>query len=267
MKIGVVQLIGAGPGDPELITVKGLRGLEQADVVVHDRLVSRRLLELAPPTTRRIDVGKTPGMHRWSQRRINTLLVAEARRGRRVVRLKGGDPFVFGRGGEECEALVKAGIPFEVVPGVSSAVAAAAYAGIPVTHRNHTSAFAVVTGHSSNELDDLDWEALSRVGTLVVLMGLGGLRRIVQTLRAIGRAADTPVAIVSNATMAEQRSVRGTLADIVIKARYLSTPATIVVGDVVALGDRLSWFVPRRMAPNGARRTERGATRQADDVA
>jgi len=267
VKIGVVHLIGAGPGDPELITVKGLRRLEQADVVVHDRLVSGRLLELARPAARRIDVGKTPGMHRWSQRRINTLLVVEARRGRRVVRLKGGDPFVFGRGGEECLALAEAGIPFEVVPGVSSAVAAAAYAGIPVTHRNHTSAFTVVTGHSSNELDDLDWEALSRVGTLVVLMGLGGLQRIVQTLRANGRDADTPVAIVSNATLEEQRSVRGTLADIVIKARYLSTPATIVVGDVVALGDRLSWFVPRRMAPSGARRTQDGATRQADDVA
>jgi uroporphyrin-III C-methyltransferase len=269
MKIGVVQLIGAGPGDPELITVKGLRRLEQADVVVHDRLVSRQLLDLAPPTARRIDVGKTPGMHRWSQRRINTLLVAEARRGRRVVRLKGGDPFVFGRGGEECEALVEARIPFEVVPGVSSAVAAAAYAGIPVTHRSHTSAFAVVTGHSSNEFDDLDWEALSRVGTLVVLMGLGSLRRIVQMLRANGRAADTPVAIVSRATVPEQRSVRGTLADIVIKARYLTTPATIVVGNVVALGDRLSWFAPERIRQDQRRRTSArsGATRQADDVA
>jgi len=241
-RTGFVHLVGAGPGDPELITVRGLRRLQRADVIVHDRLVARELIDLAPRHARRIDVGKAPGVHRWPQGRINTLLVAEARRGRRVVRLKGGDPFVFGRGGEECEALATAGVPFEVVPGVTSAVAAPAYAGIPVTHRGVASAFTVVAGHTCGDSDDLDWEALSRVGTLVILMGLGRLRRIVDELLSAGKAADTPVAIVSQATSPRQRVVRGTLADIVGKAAQATTPATFVVGDVAALGHRLGRF-------------------------
>ena len=242
-KTGMVSLVGAGPGDPELITVKGLRRLERADVVVYDRLAPRQLLEAAPSKARRIDVGKTPGDPRWPQSRIETLLIAEARRGRRVVRLKGGDPFVFGRGGEECRALVAAGIPYEVVPGVTSAVAAPAYAGIPVTHRSYTSAFAVVTGHTCGEnSDNLDWDALSRVGTLIVLMGLARLESIVSTLRAHGRPADTPVAVVSRATRADQQVTRGSLGDIVRKARGLRSPATIVVGRVAQLAESLTWF-------------------------
>ncbi len=243
-RYGIVQLVGAGPGDPDLITVKGLRAVEQADVLVYDRLVSPRLVELAPKTARRIDVGKTPGYHRWPQRRINTLLIAEARRRRRVVRLKGGDPFVFGRGGEECQALVAAGVPFEIVPGVTSAVAAPAYAGIPVSHRAHASAFTVVTGHTSSADSDLDWSLLARMGTLVILMGLGQLERIVAELRNNGSAATTNIAIVSRATAAEQRVVRGVLDDIVVRARGLRGPATIVVGEVAGLADRLSWFDP-----------------------
>ncbi len=264
-RCGIVYLVGAGPGDAELITVKGLRLLEQAEVVVHDRLVSRRLLDAAPGSARRIDVGKAPAEQRWPQNRINMLLVAEARRGRRVVRLKGGDPFVFGRGGEECEALVEAGIPFEIVPGVTSAVAAAAYAGIPLTHRNHASGFAVVTGHAGGE--NQDWEVLSRVGTLVVLMGLGQLARIVAALTAQGRPASTPVAVVSRATSDQQRVVRGTLSDIVERAAGVPAPATIVVGDVVRLSDSLSWFAPAEpegWAEDGGRS---GARRRQNVVA
>jgi uroporphyrin-III C-methyltransferase len=256
-KLGMVYLVGAGPGDPELITVKGLRLIEHADVVVFDRLASRQLLDWAPKRARRIDVGKAPGNHRWPQSRIQTLLIAEARRGRRVVRLKGGDPFVFGRGGEECEALVEAGIPFEVVPGVSSAVAAPAYAGIPLTHRRYTSAFAVVTGHTCGESSgDLDWDALARIGTLVILMGLGRLESIVSTLLSRGQSASTPVAIISRASCADQRVTRGTLANIVSRASGLRSPATIVVGQVAELAEPLSWFNERSQRGAGPARAD-----------
>jgi uroporphyrin-III C-methyltransferase len=248
-RIGLVQLVGAGPGDPELITVKGLRCLQAADVVVHDRLVSSALVALAPPAARRIDVGKAPGDQRWPQSRINTLIVAEARRGRRVVRLKGGDPFVFGRGGEECQALAEAGIPFEVVPGVSSAVAAPAYAGIPVSHRSFGSSFTVVSGHAREGGPDADWERLARLDTLVVLMGLGRLARIVSILLQHGRPASTPVAIVSRATAADQTVVHGVLGDIVERARGVRPPATIVVGQVARLGRQLAWLEPHE--PDG----------------
>ena len=242
---GVVWLVGAGPGDPELITVKGLDRLRCADVVVYDRLVSPRLIDEAPAAARRIDVGKAPGHHRWPQSRINSLLVAEARRGRRVVRLKGGDPFVFGRGGEECQALAEAGIRFEIVPGVTSAVAAPAYAGIPVTHRRYSSAVTVVTGHTAGfDPSAVDWAALAGAGTLVILMGLARIRAIVKELRANGLADDTPVALIGRATTAEQVVVHTTLCDIVRRAAEVDPPATIVVGDVAALGKQLAWFQP-----------------------
>jgi uroporphyrin-III C-methyltransferase len=241
----MVHLVGAGPGDPELITVKGLKRLQVADVVVHDRLIGRELLEHAPTTARRIDVGKAPGRHRWPQRRINTLLIAEARRRRCVVRLKGGDPFVFGRGAEECRALVAAGVPFEIVPGVTSAIAAPAYAGIPLTDRGQASAFTVITGHvCAASGRGPDWEALARAETLVILMGLARLPQIAARLRAHGRADRTPVAIVSRGTAAEQRVVRGTLGDIASRIAGLLPPATIVVGEVAAACERLSWFEP-----------------------
>jgi len=250
---GLVSLVGAGPGDPELITVKGLKRLEGAEVVVHDRLVSAQLLDRAKSSARRIDVGKAPGVRRWPQSRINTLLVAEARRGRRVVRLKGGDPFVFGRGGEECEALVAAGIPFEIVPGVTSAIAAPACAGIPVTHRGLASAFAVVAGHTSAPLEQLDWAALVRVGTLVILMGRARLPEIVALLLRHGMSEATPAAVISHASTGLQQAARGSLADIAARARELGSPATVVVGEVVDLSERLAWFTPGEAAGPTAR--------------
>lgn len=239
---GEVFLVGAGPGDPELMTVKGLRCLQRADVVVHDRLVSQEVLAHAPRAARRIDVGKAPGHHRWTQTRINMLLVAEARRQRTVVRLKGGDPFVFGRGGEECQALADAGIPFSVVPGVSCAVAAPAYAGIPVTDRRHATAFSVVTARTELGFNRVNWGALASAGTLVILMGMAVLPRIVAAIRRQGRPGTTPVAVISRGTCRDQQTVCGVLDDIVHKASGLPTPATIVVGDVVRLAASLDWF-------------------------
>jgi uroporphyrin-III C-methyltransferase len=233
---GSVALVGAGPGDPELITVKALARLRSADVVVHDRLVPRALLDEAPATARRIDVGKAPGRQPWPQPRINRLLVAEARRGRRVVRLKGGDPFVFGRGGEECQALAAAGVPCEVVPGVTSAVAVPGRAGIPVTHRGCATSFAVVTGHTAG-IDPcaLPWTALAQLDTVVVLMGLGQLRAIASQLIAAGRPAATPAAVISAGTTPHERVVCGSLGDIADRASGMPSPATIVVGDTVGL--------------------------------
>jgi uroporphyrin-III C-methyltransferase len=227
------------------MTVRGLELLRCAQVVVYDRLVDPRLLDEAR-CARRIFAGKASGNHALPQERINALLVLHARRGRRVVRLKGGDPFVFGRGGEEAEALARARIPFEVVPGVSSAVAVPAYAGIPVTHRGVASSFTVVTGHASasNE-SSVDWARLARsADTLVVLMGVESLPRIARELIANGRPATTPVALVRWGTTTAQETVTGTLRDIAgraVRAR-LEPPVVIVIGDVVALRARLQWF-------------------------
>jgi uroporphyrin-III C-methyltransferase len=242
---GTVYLVGAGPGDPELITVRGLSLLRQADVVAHDRLVHPALLAEAPPLAERLYVGKAPDRHAYPQEAINALLVARAREGRAVVRLKGGDPFVFGRGGEEGQALAAAGIPFEVVPGVTSAVAAPACAGIPVTHRGVAAAFTVVTGHGC-EPDEAehDWQALARAGTLVILMGLGRLAQISQRLLAHGCAPETPAAVIRSGSTGAQEVVEGTLATIAGQAAGLGSPATIVVGEVVRLRSTLAWFHP-----------------------
>jgi len=244
---GIVYLVGAGPGDPGLITVKGLNCLQKAEVVVCDRLVDQRLLEHAPPDCEIIDVGKTPQHHSVPQDQINAVLVDRARAGKVVVRLKGGDPFLFGRGGEEAEALAEAGIPFEVVPGVTSAIAVPAYAGIPVTHRDFTSTFAVVTGHEDPTKDgsDIDWSKLATgVGTLVFLMGIGNLPAIVERLVEHGRDPQTPVAVIRWGTEPRQETVTGTLADIVRRVREvgLQPPAVTVVGDVVRLREKLRWF-------------------------
>src|SRR5437016_11016345 len=207
MRVGHVWLVGAGPGDPGLMTVRGLEALRGADVVVYDRLINPTLLDEAPADAIRIYAGKLTESHGLSQEDINVLLIAHARLGRLVVRLKGGDPFVFGRGGEEAEALAAAGIPFDVVPGVSAAVAVPAYAGIPLTHRRLSSSFAVVTGHDDPEKRraPVDWAALATaVDTLVVLMGQTQLARIVRELIAHGRPPDTPVALISNGTTASQ---------------------------------------------------------------
>jgi uroporphyrin-III C-methyltransferase len=244
---GSVALVGAGPGDPGLMTVRGLQLLRLADVVLYDRLVDPRLLGEARPHAPRIFVGKASGAHTLPQDEINTLLVRHARRGRRVVRLKGGDPFVFGRGGEEAEALAAAGIAFEVVPGVSSAVAVPAYAGIPVTHRGTASSFAVVTGHEDDGkgASCVDWARLATaVDTLVILMGTRALPRIARALLEAGRAADTPVACVRWGTTDAQETIVGRLDEIATRtaAIELAPPVVIVVGDVVALRERLAWF-------------------------
>ncbi len=238
---GVVYLVGAGPGDPELLTLRGLRCLRQADVVVYDRLVDARLLDEAPAAARRVFAGKGPGRQALRQEEINALLVRQARAGRVVVRLKGGDPFVFGRGGEEALACAAAGVAWEAVPGVSSAASVPGLAGIPLTHRGVAAGFAVVTGHSAGE-DDLDWGALARVDTLVVLMGAARLGEIAALLRAHGKPPETPVAVVENGTHPDERVLTGTLADVaeIAAAAGLASPAVIVVGEVVRLRSALA---------------------------
>jgi uroporphyrin-III C-methyltransferase len=237
---GVVYLVGAGPGDPKLITVLGLECLRRAEVVVYDRLVSERLLDEAPPEAERIFVGKAPGEHAAKQEEINQILLRHARAGRTVVRLKGGDPFVFGRGSEEALACAEAGIPWEVVPGLSSAVAVPALAGIPVSHRELAGGFAVVTGHCA-EGDRQDWAALARVETLIILMGLSRLPEISAALLFHGRKADTPVAAIAQGSLPEERVVVGTLGTIAgeVARAGLRAPATIVMGEVVRIRQRL----------------------------
>ncbi|MFW6239633.1 MAG: uroporphyrinogen-III C-methyltransferase, partial [Thermodesulfobacteriota bacterium] len=247
---GKVFLIGAGPGDPGLITVRGRDCIAEADVVVYDYLAAPALLRHARPGAEMIYVGKKGGDHTLSQEGINALLVEKAGAGHVVARLKGGDPYIFGRGGEEAEALVDAGVPFEVVPGVTSGVAAAAYAGIPLTHRDHTTAVAFVTGHEDpNKAEStIDWPALARgVGTLVFFMGVGNLPKIVDQLVQNGRDPETPVALIRWGTTPKQVTVSGALSDIVEKVRAagLKAPAITVVGGVVGLRERLGWFEKR----------------------
>jgi len=244
-----VYLVGAGPGDPELITVRGLNAVRQATVIIYDRLVHPSLVAEAPPQAQRIYVGKESGIHYVPQGQINQLLVNYATQGERVVRLKGGDPFVFGRGGEEAEALAAARLPFEIIPGVSSAVAVPAYAGIPLTHRKVASSFAVVTGHEEGgkEHTAIDWRRLATaVDTLVILMGTKGLVRIAAQLIQHGRAPETPVALIRWGTTNEQVTFVGMLANITDTAAAvaLEPPIVTVVGDVVRLAERLQWFLP-----------------------
>lgn len=246
MQNGFVSLVGAGPGDPELLTVKALRRLQSADAVVYDALANDALLTECRPDAQRIYVGKRAGCRAYAQDAINLLLVELARAGRQVVRLKGGDPFVFGRGGEEAQALHAAGIPFEVVPGVSSALAAPAYAGIPVTQRGVAVSFAVVTGHEdpTKPHSQINWAALAGIDTLVVLMGVGRLVQIAAQLVTHGRALDTPAAVVQWGTTTEQRTVVGTLATIAEDVAWagIGAPATLIIGEVVRLREQLAWF-------------------------
>jgi uroporphyrinogen III methyltransferase/synthase len=246
MKPGKVYLVGAGPGDPGLLTVRGLQLLRKAEVVVYDHLVNPAILEECSPVAERIYAGKQAGRHCISQDAINGVLIDNARLGYEVVRLKGGDPFVFGRGGEEAEALADADIAFEIVPGVSSAVAVPAYAGIPLTHRQFASSFAVVTGHEARKSHDtVDWSKLATaVDTIVILMGLGNLPIIVSKLIAYGRAPETPAVVICWGTTAAQESVTATLAEIVQRSASMKAPALIVVGDVVSLAGKLDWFTP-----------------------
>ncbi|MEO6196698.1 MAG: uroporphyrinogen-III C-methyltransferase, partial [Dehalococcoidia bacterium] len=248
---GKVYLVGAGPGDPGLITVAGLERIKDADVIVYDRLIGQTLLAHALADAELIYVGKIPTpTQTQDQEAINQLLVEKAREGKRVVRLKGGDPFVFGRGGEEAEALREAGIPFEIIPGVSSAVAVPAYAGIPVTHRGLATSFAVITGHEDPTKPEsaIDWAGVARgADTLIFLMGIKNLPDIVQQLTAHGRSPETPVAVIQQGTTPEQHTVTGTLADIVaiVQNAGIKPPAITVVGEVVRLRDTVSWFENR----------------------
>lgn len=241
---GIVFLVGAGPGDPGLITLRAVECLRKAEVVVYDRLANRQLLSYAPQA-KWIDAGKMPSHHKLPQDQINLTLIENANQGKVVVRLKGGDPFVFGRGGEEAAALVAAGIPFEIVPGVSSAIAAPAYAGIPITYRDVAFSAAVITGHRSDPQADSsgDWQRLAHsADTLVFLMGIQNLPTIVSQLIAGGRSPETPVAIIAQGTRPGQHTVSGTLADILEKAAEIKPPAVIVVGEVVRLRSTLQWF-------------------------
>ncbi|HBY98272.1 MAG TPA: uroporphyrinogen-III C-methyltransferase, partial [Chloroflexi bacterium] len=270
-KGGRVYLVGAGPGDPELVTLKGQRLLSQADVVVYDRLANPALLALAPPRAERIYVGKLPDRHTFRQDEINALLIERGQAGQTVVRLKGGDPFVFGRGGEEAEALRTAGVPFEVVPGITSAIAAPAYAGIPVTHRDESSAFAVITGHEDPTKAEsaLDYEALARVGTLIFLMGVGRLNQITEHLVVAGMSPETPAAVVMSGTCPNQKTATGTLATIHDEAQRagITAPAVIVVGRVAGLRETLRWFDDPTMRPLvGQRVLVTRARAQASDL-
>lgn len=238
---GTVYLVGAGPGDPRLITVRGLDCVRAADVLIHDRLVHPALLEEARPSAERIFAGKGPGRQVLRQGQINALMIQKARTGRTVTRLKGGDPFVFGRGGEEAEALAEARIPWEVVPGISSAIGVPARAAIPLTRRCVAANFAVVTAHRCGSGEGQDWGALARMDTLVVLMGVETLGQTTRSLLAHGREPGTPVAVIQEGTLIGERIVTGTLADIAdrVKCSSVCPPAVIVVGAVAGMRSTL----------------------------
>ena len=259
-----VYLVGAGPGDPDLITVKGRRILQQADSILFDHLAPEALLSLAPPHAERVYVGKKKSAHEYQQSEICAMLIERARRGLTVVRLKGGDPFLFGRGGEEAESLVEAGIPFEVVPGVTTPLGIAAYTGVPLTHREHTSAVTFVTGHA---VGAIDWAKVGHAETLVIFMGLTTFPEVARELIARGRSADTPAMAVRWATRADQETLVGTLATLppLIAKRGLRPPATIVVGEVVRLREKLNWF--ERLPLFGKRIVVTRATEQAGTLA
>ena len=268
-KKGKVYIIGAGPGDAGLITLKGIDFLREADVVIYDYLVSKDLLKHARTDARLIYAGKQGGAHTLSQWQINDLLVKEATAGNVVARLKGGDPFIFGRGGEEAEKLAANKIPFEIVSGVTSAIAVPAYAGIPLTHRGLTSTVAFVTGHEdpTKEKSDIDWQALARIGTLVFLMGVKNIEKIVKELKDNGRAPKTPAALIRWGTTPRQEILTGTLANIatLTRERKFAPPAILVVGEVVDLRDTLKWFDQKPLFGKGVVITR--PEKQADDLA
>jgi len=267
-KKGKVYLVGAGPGDPGLLTIKGRECLSRADIIIYDYLANHIFLEYAKDGAELIYVGKKAGCHTISQEEISSLIVDRARKGSIVVRLKGGDPFIFGRGGEEAQELAEAGVDFEVVPGVTSAIAVPAYAGIPLTHRDHTSTVAFITGHEDPTKDgsDIAWDRLATAaGTLVFLMGVGNLPRIAESLMKYGRSPETPVAVIRRGTIPEQRTLVGKLEHIaqLAKEKDIKPPAIIVVGDVVSLRETLDWFEKRPLF--GKRIVVTRAREQASD--
>ncbi len=244
---GRVYLVGAGPGDPELLTLRAVRLLQQTEVVVYDHLVSSAVLDFVPPGAERIYAGKRRNEHTMRQEQINALLIKLALQGKQVVRLKGGDPFIFGRGGEELQALAAHGVAFEVVPGITAASGVSSYAGIPLTHRDHAQTCLFVTGHLKDGSADLDWPSLVRANqTVVIYMGLGGLADICRQLMAHGAAPDLPIAVVQDGSIATQKVVTGTLSNIPerVTREGLRSPCLTIIGDVVKLHDSLAWFKP-----------------------
>lgn len=252
MSLGKVYLVGAGPGDPGLLTLKGRALLERAEVVVYDRLVGPEILKMIPENAEKIDVGKNAGKHPVPQPEISRILLEKAQADKQVVRLKGGDSFVFGRGGEELELLIAHGVPFEVVPGITSAIAGAAYAGIPVTHRDYCSSVHLITGHRREDgALGLDYDALNRIGgTLVFLMSVSTIEEISQGLLGVGMAADMPCAMVENGTLPSQRKFRTTLqhAAQTVRDEGVHSPALFIVGRVCTLSDAMNWFDPQSMS-------------------
>ncbi len=247
MVYGKVYLVGAGPGDPKLLTVKAVELLKEADVVIYDRLgVGDEVLNMAPAKAERIFVGKRTGLHEVPQDQITNIIIEKAKQGGKVVRLKGGDPFIFGRGGEEAEALVEKGIEFEIVPGVSSSVAAPMYAGIPLTHRDYAASVAIITGHRAGDAEKpVDWVKIANaVDTMVILMGVESLEGIVSKLLKGGISPEKPVAMVESGTLPQQRTLISTLGAIVIdaKAKDIKPPSVIVIGEVANLGRKLAWI-------------------------
>ena len=248
---GTVYLVGCGPGDPELLTLRAYRLMQSADVALYDHLVSDEVMAMLPASVRRIYVGKERDRHTMPQEAINDLLVRHAREGHRVLRLKGGDPFVFGRGGEEIDTLAAQGVAFEVVPGITAALGVASYAGIPLTHRDYAQSCLFVTGHRKADGFEMDWHALSRPHqTVVVYMGLLGLPALCDGLIAHGMSADTPAAVVQQGTTREQRVVTGTLRTLpqAVADAMLTPPTLMIIGDVVRLRERLDWFRPGEAA-------------------
>jgi uroporphyrin-III C-methyltransferase len=248
---GTVYLVGAGPGNPELLTVRAARLLEQADAIAYDHLVAPEILAMAPPHAERIYVGKERDRHSLPQEELNLLLVRLAKEGKRVIRLKGGDPYIFGRGGEEAEILAAHQVPFEVVPGVTAAAGVAAYAGIPLTHRDHAQACVLVTGHLKDGSADLDWIGLARKEqTVVIYMGLQGLKTVCAKLIEHGLPAEWPAAIVQQGTTARQRTIVGTLSNLpaLAEAAQLKAPTLIIIGSVVSLRDKLVWLTEPTIA-------------------
>lgn len=248
---GQVALVGTGPGDPELLTLRALRLIQQAEVVLYDNLVSPEIMVLVQPQVERVYVGKKRSDHAMPQENINQLLVEQAKTGKRVVRLKGGDPFVFGRGGEEIETLAAEGVSFQVVPGITAALGVSSYAGIPLTHRDYAQACVFVTGHLKDGTADLDWPALARPRqTVVFYMGFMALPEICRQLTGHGLPPETPVAVVQQATTAEQRTIIGTLATMpsLAAAADLRPPSLIIVGEVVGLRQKLDWYAESRLA-------------------